>query len=1088
METSDSEFGDLNGEDILLAADLREVSTSFTGHSSQSIGKSGIATSKPRGSEDAIMLSSSQVSQSLFISQAAEREDDGENDAEDDIEPPETPDKKKRKLKAHVPKHDTLYEDAFRTQISRSSESPYRIRGPIWQKQTVRTPGKRPSTERSPSVDVNDTSILQDQNESALNILSDGLAGHNQRSAIRPGSPDLFNISDEEGLGKILDISSQQDYEGRWEEEAPDARLAGPQKNLKQTTLFGTQSADTINAKSQSNRKHNWPLANKQEKPTHHKLVGDELTTWIYPMNVGTIREYQFNIVARGLYHNLLVALPTGLGKTFIAATIMLNWFRWTRDAQIVFVAPTKPLVSQQVDACFHIAGIPRSATTMLTGGISPGLRAEEWITKRVFFMTPQTLINDLKTGICDPKRIVLLVVDEAHRATGGYAYVEVVSFLRRFNTSFRVLALTATPGSSVESVQAVIDGLGISRVEIRTEESLDIRQYVHQRNIMTMEFEPSDEMIWIFDNLSKALQPLVDLMRSKNAYWSKDPMTLTAYGCNQARQKWMSSDAGRRSSVGEKGQVMWVFSALASIAHSIDLLKYHGIVPFYHKVKAFKEEDKGGKFAKQVRDNQNFNDILTKLRIWVTRPDFIGHPKLDHLQGVVLEHFVSASEGRHADPDISPNKTRVMIFAHFRDSAEEIVRVLNRNDPMIRAHVFVGQASAAGSDGMNQKKQLEIIEQFRKGIYNTLVATSIGEEGLDIGEVDLIVCYDASASPIRMLQRMGRTGRKRAGEIVVLLMKGKEANNFSAAKDNYEKMQRMIADGQTFTFHTDLSPRIIPRELQPVVDKRIVEIPIENSQSALPEPKKRGRPPKRPPKKFNMPDGVRTGFVTASRLDDNDEEEEIVPKSIKKTPISKKKEKSTRHESPVPVPSLASVLLSKAEEDELERNYLQIAGDDAEIVETPRLDAFPALQRHPRPTVSVKHGVASERMLKMLKTMNQTTTSSIQKLQDNLDPEDTKISTTRKSRETSSKSGIDEPTSKRAKKNTTLTHPPPLLDQPIHEPFWVSPEQPPASIEASQDLPDLDAVLGRTPKAIDTIPRKSARRKRVVIDSDSDE
>lgn len=1037
------------------------------------------------------MQSSSSDSESLFISRVPERDDESGDDAKDDIELPETPDKKKRKLKAHVPKHDILYANAFQTQASRSSESPYRIRGPIWQKQTDPLRNERQSDESSSQADINDISIPRNCDESTLNILPNDLVGNEQRPTIQPESPDIFDFSDEEGLSKILDISSQQDYEGQWKEQAPTIHLAGPQKNLKQTTLFGTQSVETINADSQSNRKHNWPLANKLEKPTHHKLVGDELTTWIYPMNVGTIREYQFNIVAIGLYHNLLVALPTGLGKTFIAATIMLNWFRWTKDAQIVFVAPTKPLVSQQVDACFHIAGIPRSATTMLTGGISPGLRAEEWISKRVFFMTPQTLINDLKTGICDPKRIVLLVVDEAHRATGGYAYVEVVSFLRRFNTSFRVLALTATPGSSVEGVQAVIDGLSISRVEIRTEESLDIRQYVHQRNIMTREFEPSDEMLWIFDNISKALQPLVDLMRSKNAYWSKDPMTLTSYGCTQARQKWMFSDAGRRSSGGEKAQVIWVFTTLASIAHSLDLLKFHGIVPFYHKIKAFKEEEKGGKYAKQVKDHQGFNDILAKLRIWVLRPDFIGHPKLDYLQGVVLEHFVSASEGRHADLDISPNKTRVMIFAHFRDSAEEIVRVLNRNNPMIRAHVFVGQASASGSDGMNQKKQLEIIEQFRKGIYNTLVATSIGEEGLDIGEVDLIICYDASASPIRMLQRMGRTGRKRAGEIVVLLMKGKEANSFAAAKDNYEKMQRMIADGQRFTFHTDLSPRIIPRELQPVVDKRVVEIPIENSQSTLPEPKKRGRPPKRPAKKFNMPDGVRAGFVIASRLDDQEEDEEEVEvplKSIRKKIVSKDKEKPKRCESPVSIPSLASVLLSKAEEDELERNYLQIAGDDSEVAETPRLDTFPALQRHFRPTVIVKHGIATERMLKMLKSMTGITMSSIQKLEENLDPEDTKVLKGNNSSKTLSDRMIDKTATSSVKKNVTPTLPPQRTQPEIHQPFWVSPEKALTNIEASQDLPDLDAVLGRTPKASDTISKKPVRRKRTVIDSDSDE
>ena len=31
-------------------------------------------------------------------------------------------------------------------------------------------------------------------------------------------------------------------------------------------------------------------------------------------------------------------------------------------------------------------------------------------------------------------------------------------------------------------------------------------------------------------------------------------------------------------------------------------------------------------------------------------------------------------------------------------------------------------------------------------------MATSVGEEGLDIGEIDLIVCYDAQKSPIRMV------------------------------------------------------------------------------------------------------------------------------------------------------------------------------------------------------------------------------------------------------------------------------------------------------------------------------------------------
>ena len=71
---------------------------------------------------------------------------------------------------------------------------------------------------------------------------------------------------------------------------------------------------------------------------------------------------------------------------------------------------------------------------------------------------------------------------------------------------------------------------------------------------------------------------------------------------------------------------------------------------------------------------------------------------------------------------------------------------------------------------GLTQKEQIEVVKKFRGGGYNTLVATCVGEEGLDIGEIDLIVCYDVSKSPIRLVQRMGRTGRKRDGRIIVLV------------------------------------------------------------------------------------------------------------------------------------------------------------------------------------------------------------------------------------------------------------------------------------------------------------------------------
>lgn len=944
----------------------------------------------------------------------------------------------KPKHRIHVPTNADTMADVVMSQAPLGGSSPDRVRGPIWLK-------KPPLPLPAPSISTASRTAQQSGNQAKPAMMSATATRDNGFRFPKPLQAANINTIAEpsratsaEGMFKSMPLQSSKpavnsnviiDVADELADLPSDAfssptasptkspdrtiyissqtvtapprpkNMRAPQTGLKQTTLFGTSAE--MSTDQPKTKKHSWPMATQQEHPTHHKLNEEAMSTWVYPTNLGKIRDYQYSIVSTGLYHNLLVALPTGLGKTFIAATIMLNWYRWTKDAQIVFVAPTKPLVAQQVDACFHIVGIPRSQTVMLTGTTQPGLRAEEWKTKRVFFMTPQTIINDLKTGLCDPKRIVLLVVDEAHRATGNYAYVEVVKFLRRFNQSFRVLALTATPGSKVESVQQVIDGLDISRVEIRTEESLDLRQYVFSREVQSEPFDYSAEQAMVMELFSKAVSPVLNQLAGQNAYWGRDPMKLTAFGLTQAQRQWQGSEAGRKAQPGIKNMVFSCFKVLAKLAHSISMLKFHGIGPFFRGISDFRNEvDSGttkGKNALAIRNNENFVKMNSMVQTWINNPDFIGHPKLEHLREVILNHFMDAGEGKDG---IAPSATRVMVFAAFRESAEEINRVLRRNDPMIRPHVFVGQADSKGSEGMDQKKQLEVIQQFKDGKYNVLVATSIGEEGLDIGEVDLIVCYDASASPIRMLQRMGRTGRKRRGKIVLLLMKDKEQRDFEAAKDNYEKMQAMISNGDRFTFHDDRSPRILPKQIQPVADKRVVEIPQENSQADLPEPKKTGkRAPKRPPKKFHMPDGVRTGFVSVSRMqaeDDGSEDEEEEIGRAKLKPKKRVAAPTPRKVKPPPEPEIAQlpfledVLLGKVQERELERKYQYV--NDVEgpaVVTAPRLDQFPGLFRLPGRTKFVKHGEATTRLASTLERMHTMDQHKINGFQSRVDMSD---------------------------------------------------------------------------------------------------
>ena len=99
-----------------------------------------------------------------------------------------------------------------------------------------------------------------------------------------------------------------------------------------------------------------------------------------------------------------------------------------------------------------------------------------------------------------------------------------------------------------------------------------------------------------------------------------------------------------------------------------------------------------------------------------------------------------------------------------------------------VRAAQFIGQASSKSTNGksnqveikgQSQREQEETIRKFKSGDINVLVATCIAEEGFDIGNVDLIICFDSVASPIRMIQRIGRTGRQNEGKVIMLMQEG---------------------------------------------------------------------------------------------------------------------------------------------------------------------------------------------------------------------------------------------------------------------------------------------------------------------------
>ena len=98
--------------------------------------------------------------------------------------------------------------------------------------------------------------------------------------------------------------------------------------------------------------------------------------------------------------------------------------------------------------------GIPEGDTAVLTGKTSPERRLLVWQSQRVFFCTPQTVQRDLESERVDATKIVCVVLDEAHKATGDYAYCKVVQALEERGARFRVLGLS---GKCAETLVCIL-------------------------------------------------------------------------------------------------------------------------------------------------------------------------------------------------------------------------------------------------------------------------------------------------------------------------------------------------------------------------------------------------------------------------------------------------------------------------------------------------------------------------------------------------------------------------------------------------------------------------------------------------------
>ncbi len=483
-------------------------------------------------------------------------------------------------------------------------------------------------------------------------------------------------------------------------------------------------------------------------------------------------RLYQETILDSCTNDNTLVVLPTGMGKTKIAILTAINRLKKYPNSKILFLTPTKPLANQIYQEFKDETGIKE--INLFTGAVSPKKREILWKESKIIVSTPQTIENDIINNTINYSNVSLLVIDEAHRAQKDYSYTWIAKQYHKNSKFERIIGLTASPGSDNETISDVIKNLYIKNIEVRSDQDPDVKQYIQDINIEWIKVDFPDELKeikkFLDDSLKSKLSSLSELGYLR--------------GQNITKKQLLGIQGSLQGSIAKGEKDFQIFRAISICAeaikvnHAIEMLETQGLSALNNYLNSiFKDIKPKTKAVKNLINDLNIRSAHVKAKNLN-----IKHPKQTKLEEIVKK-------------EISKNRnSKIIIFNQYRDSAQELEKDLNKNKD-INAKLFVGQAKKNGT-GLTQKEQIKIIKDFESSLYNCIISTSIGEEGLDIPKVDLVIFYEPIPSAIRSIQRRGRTARHKEGKVIVLMTKNTRDEAYHWVSINKEKRMHRLLKG----------------------------------------------------------------------------------------------------------------------------------------------------------------------------------------------------------------------------------------------------------------------------------------------------
>ncbi|XP_014893336.1 ATP-dependent RNA helicase DHX58 [Poecilia latipinna] len=483
------------------------------------------------------------------------------------------------------------------------------------------------------------------------------------------------------------------------------------------------------------------------------------------------LRSYQKEVVERALKgENVIIWLPTGGGKTRAAVYVARRHLETTANAKVMVLVNKVHLVDQHYTKEFE-PYLGSGYKLMKVSGDSQekdffGIVVQD---NDVIICTAQILYNALinkeEAKHVELSDITLLIIDECHHTHKESVYNKIMRCyvekkLKGQRRIPQILGLTASPGTGgakvleeavnhVLEICANLDSVIVSTKNYTPE--LEEKVPRPQKTFDIVEKRTADpfgdHIKWMMQQIHgfMSLPPDVRLRECGTQEYEADVVILEQRGVSQDNRLLAQCALHLRQ-----------YNDALLINDTLRMMDAYRSLEEFYDTKVITAIDGTDYFLVGL-----FQENQVELKNFAADPRY-ENPKMAKLESTLLGQF---------GPDV---QSRGILFSRTRRSTRCLLDWVQKNRTLQKAGIKAAILTGAGNGitYMTQNEQADTIRNFRNGILNLLISTSVAEEGLDIPECNLVVRYGLLTNEIAQQQASGRA-RARDSQYSVVAQKG---------------------------------------------------------------------------------------------------------------------------------------------------------------------------------------------------------------------------------------------------------------------------------------------------------------------------